>query len=80
MMARRVSRLWQISGGETSRRALRVCVVDSMPRAAIEHGYANRVIRSRRCPESIAALCNEGIKQPREEMVEASLEMQSGPE
>jgi two-component system, chemotaxis family, protein-glutamate methylesterase/glutaminase len=58
----------QISGGDTIAQSPESCVVDSMPRAAIEHGYANRVVSLEALPGLLVALCNDEIMQPREEM------------
>ena len=41
----------QAAGGITIAQSLETCIVDSMPRAAIEHGYAGRIVSLDRCPE-----------------------------
>jgi two-component system chemotaxis response regulator CheB len=58
----------QTAGGDTIAQSPESCVVDSMPRAAIDHGYANRVVSLEALPGLLVALCNDEIIQPREEM------------
>jgi two-component system chemotaxis response regulator CheB len=47
----------QAAGGVTIAQSLETCVVDSMPRAAIEHGYAGRVVPLDALPGVLQALC-----------------------
>jgi len=47
----------QAAGGVTIAQSLESCVVDSMPRAAIEHGYAGRVVSLDTLPGVLQALC-----------------------
>jgi two-component system chemotaxis response regulator CheB len=45
------------AGGTTIAQSRDSCVVDSMPRAAIERGYAHRVIALGAMPKAWEALC-----------------------
>ncbi len=47
----------QAAGGITIAQSLETCVVDSMPRAAIEHGYAGRVVSLDALPGVLETLC-----------------------
>jgi two-component system, chemotaxis family, protein-glutamate methylesterase/glutaminase len=47
----------QAAGGITIAQSLETCIVDSMPRAAIEHGYAGRVVSLDAMPGVLQTLC-----------------------
>jgi two-component system, chemotaxis family, protein-glutamate methylesterase/glutaminase len=47
----------QTAGGITIAQSLETCIVDSMPRAAIEHGYTSRVVSLDAMPGILQALC-----------------------
>jgi two-component system chemotaxis response regulator CheB len=47
----------QAAGGVTIAQNLESCIVDSMPRAAIEHGYAGRVVSLDALPGVLQSLC-----------------------
>jgi two-component system chemotaxis response regulator CheB len=49
----------QAAGGTTIAQSLDTCVVDSMPRAAIEAGYASRVVSLENLPSILQVLCQE---------------------
>lgn len=49
----------QAAGGATIAQSLETCVVDSMPRAAIEAGYAGRVVPLEGLPGVLQFLCQE---------------------
>jgi two-component system chemotaxis response regulator CheB len=49
----------QAAGGVTIAQSLDTCVVDSMPRAAIEAGYAGRVVPLEALPALLQFLCQE---------------------
>jgi two-component system chemotaxis response regulator CheB len=47
----------QAAGGLTIAQSPESCVVDSMPRAAIERGYTNRVVALDALPSVLQTLC-----------------------
>ena len=49
----------QAAGGVTIAQSLETCVVDSMPRAAIEAGYATRVVPLQALPSVLQTLCQD---------------------
>ena len=51
----------QAAGGVTIAQSLDTCVVDSMPRAAIEAGYAGRVVPLEALPALLQFLCQEEV-------------------
>jgi two-component system chemotaxis response regulator CheB len=55
----------QAAGGVTIAQSLESCVVDSMPRAAIEAGYASRVVPLEGLPGILQFLCQEDDSRPR---------------
>ncbi len=55
----------QAAGGVTIAQSLETCVVDSMPRAAIEAGYAGRVVPLEGLPGVLQFLCQEDGSRPR---------------
>jgi len=55
----------QAAGGVTVAQSLDTCVVDSMPRAAIEAGYAGRVVPLEGLPGLLQFLCQEEGSGPR---------------
>ena len=63
----------QAAGGVTIAQSLESCVVDSMPRAAIEAGYASRVVPLDGLPAILQFLCQEDNSRPRA----ASTELQT---
>ncbi len=48
----------QTAGGATIAQSMDTCVVDSMPRAAIEAGYASRVVALDALPSILQTLCS----------------------
>ena len=48
----------QVAGGITIAQSMDTCVVDSMPRAAIEAGWAGRVVRLDAIPSVLQTLCS----------------------
>ena len=55
----------QAAGGVTIAQSLDSCIVDSMPRAAIEAGYATRVVSLESLPSVLQVLCQEEGSNPR---------------
>ena len=55
----------QAAGGVTIAQSLDTCVVDSMPRAAIEAGYAARVVSLENLPSVLQILCQDDGSNPR---------------
>jgi two-component system chemotaxis response regulator CheB len=55
----------QAAGGVTIAQSLETCVVDSMPRAAIEAGYAGRIVPLEALPSVLQALCQDDSSRPR---------------
>jgi two-component system chemotaxis response regulator CheB len=55
----------QAAGGVTIAQSLETCVVDSMPRAAIEAGYAGRIVPLEALPSVLQALCQDDNSRPR---------------
>jgi two-component system chemotaxis response regulator CheB len=55
----------QAAGGVTIAQSLESCVVDSMPRAAIEAGYAARVVPLEALPSVLQVLCQDDGSSPR---------------
>ncbi len=55
----------QAAGGVTIAQSLESCVVDSMPRAAIEAGYAARVVPLDGLPSVLQVLCQDDGSDPR---------------
>jgi two-component system chemotaxis response regulator CheB len=49
----------QAAGGVTLAQSLDSCVVDSMPRAAIEAGYASRIVSLENLPSVLQVLCQD---------------------
>jgi two-component system chemotaxis response regulator CheB len=61
----------QAAGGITIAQSLDSCVVDSMPRAAIEAGYASRVVSLENLPSILQVVCQEdasGLRAPEKEL------------
>jgi two-component system, chemotaxis family, protein-glutamate methylesterase/glutaminase len=54
----------QAAGGVTIAQTLETCVVDSMPRAAIEAGYATRVVPLEALPSVLQILCHDDRSRP----------------
>jgi two-component system chemotaxis response regulator CheB len=50
----------QEAGGVTIAQSLETCVVDSMPRAAIDAGYASRIVPLDALPSILQVLCQNG--------------------
>jgi two-component system chemotaxis response regulator CheB len=67
----------QAAGGITIAQTLDSCVVDSMPRAAIEGGYASRIVSLENLPSILQVLCQEDGSGPR--TLEKELETTRGP-
>ena len=59
----------QAAGGVTIAQSLDTCVVDSMPRAAIEGGYASRIVPLEALPGVLQVLCQDAPK-PRDGVLE----------
>jgi two-component system chemotaxis response regulator CheB len=55
----------QAAGGLTIAQSTDSCVVDSMPRAAIEAGYAARVVSLESLPSVLQVLCQDDGSNPR---------------
>jgi len=55
----------QAAGGVTIAQSMETCVVDSMPRAAIEAGYAGRIVPLEDLPGVLQMLCQEDGSGPR---------------
>jgi len=55
----------QAAGGLTIAQSTDSCVVDSMPRAAIEAGYASRVVSLENLPSVLQILCQDDGSSPR---------------
>jgi two-component system chemotaxis response regulator CheB len=55
----------QAAGGVTIAQTLDSCVVDSMPRAAIEAGFANRTVPLEALPSVLQVLCQDDGSSPR---------------
>jgi two-component system chemotaxis response regulator CheB len=55
----------QAAGGTTIAQSLDTCVVDSMPRAAIEGGYASRIVSLENLPSILQVLSQEDGSNPR---------------
>jgi two-component system chemotaxis response regulator CheB len=55
----------QAAGGLTIAQSTESCVVDSMPRAAIEAGYAARVVSLENLPSVLQILCQDDGSNPR---------------
>ena len=55
----------QVAGGLTIAQSTDSCVVDSMPRAAIEAGYAGRVASLESLPSVLQVLCQDDGSNPR---------------
>jgi two-component system, chemotaxis family, protein-glutamate methylesterase/glutaminase len=55
----------QKAGGITIAQSLETCVVDSMPRSAIEAGYASRTVPLEALPGVLQVLCQEDPSRPR---------------
>jgi two-component system chemotaxis response regulator CheB len=55
----------QAAGGVTIAQSLDSCIVDSMPRAAIEAGYATRVVSLESLPSVLQVLSQEEGSNPR---------------
>ena len=55
----------QAAGGVTIAQSTETCVVDSMPRAAIEAGYAGRVVPLEALPSVLQVLCQDDGSSPR---------------
>lgn len=55
----------QAAGGVTIAQSLETCVVDSMPRAAIEAGYAARIVPLENIPSVLHVLCQDDGSNPR---------------
>ena len=55
----------QAAGGLTIAQSMDSCVVDSMPRAAIEAGYAARVVSLESLPSVLQVLCQDDGSNPR---------------
>jgi two-component system chemotaxis response regulator CheB len=53
------------AGGVTIAQSMDSCVVDSMPRAAIEAGYATRVASLENLPNVLQILCQDDGSNPR---------------
>ena len=60
----------QAAGGVTIAQSPESCVVDSMPRAAIEAGYASRVVPLEAIPSVLQILCREDRSGPRDSRTE----------
>jgi len=60
----------QAAGGVTIAQSLETCVVDSMPRAAIEHGYAGRVVSLDVLPGVLQTLCAGERTRPRTDVTD----------
>lgn len=56
----------QAAGGVTIAQSPDTCVVDSMPRAAIEAGYAGRVVPLEALPGVLQVLCQQSGSRPRD--------------
>jgi two-component system chemotaxis response regulator CheB len=56
----------QTAGGLTIAQSLDSCVVDSMPRAAIDAGYATRVVSLEHLPSVLQVLCQDDSSKPRD--------------
>jgi len=54
----------QAAGGVTIAQSVETCVVDSMPRAAIEAGYAGRVVPLDALPSVLQVLCQDDGSSP----------------
>jgi len=54
----------QAAGGVTIAQSLDTCVVDSMPRAAIEAGYAARIVPLENIPSVLQVLCQDDGSSP----------------
>jgi two-component system chemotaxis response regulator CheB len=55
----------QVAGGVTIAQSIDSCIVDSMPRAAIEAGYAARVVSLENLPSVLQVLCQDDGSNPR---------------
>lgn len=55
----------QAAGGVTIAQSLETCVVDSMPRSAIEAGYAGRIVPLETLPSVLQVLCQDDGSSPR---------------
>ena len=55
----------QAAGGVTIAQSMETCVVDSMPRAAIEAGYAGRIVPLDALPSVLQVLCQDDGSSPR---------------
>jgi two-component system chemotaxis response regulator CheB len=55
----------QAAGGVTIAQSMDTCVVDSMPRAAIEAGYAGRIVPLEALPSVLQVLCQGVASKPR---------------
>lgn len=55
----------QAAGGVTIAQSTDSCVVDSMPRAAIEAGYAARIVSLENLPSVLQVLCQDDGSNPR---------------
>jgi two-component system chemotaxis response regulator CheB len=55
----------QAAGGVTIAQSVETCVVDSMPRAAIEAGYAGRIVSLEALPSVLQTLCQDNSCRPR---------------
>jgi two-component system, chemotaxis family, protein-glutamate methylesterase/glutaminase len=54
----------QAAGGVTIAQSMESCVVDSMPRAAIDAGYATRVVPLEALPSVLQILCHDDRSRP----------------
>jgi chemotaxis response regulator CheB len=61
----------QAAGGITMAQSPDSCVVDSMPRSAIERGYVSSVITLESIPGILQTLCSNEASWSREELVDA---------
>jgi two-component system, chemotaxis family, protein-glutamate methylesterase/glutaminase len=55
----------QAAGGVTIAQSLDTCVVDSMPRSAIDAGYAGRIVPLEALPSVLQVLCQDDGSNPR---------------
>jgi len=55
----------QAAGGVTIAQSLETCVVDSMPRSAIEAGYVGRIVPLEALPSVLQVLCQDDGSNPR---------------
>ena len=68
----------QAAGGLTIAQSLETCIVDSMPRAAIEKGYAGRIVSLDALPAVLQALCAPDRSQHRADVPDLVASRNSG--